>query len=115
MYVRHGHRASARLHSLLNQPFIILGGLGTGVHSASDVATRTRYALFTSFFHETAIGTTLSALRARVAVGPASKFPQDLRDSLPTELHGLLEWQLPDAVEEDVAGIVRDAPAGPRL
>ena len=29
---------------------------GAGLHSASDVATRSRYALFTSFFHEAAIG-----------------------------------------------------------
>jgi len=80
------------------------------VHSASDVATQTRYALFTSFFHEAAIGTTLSALKARVAVGPASKFPPDLRSALPSELLGLLEWELPEAVEDDVGGIARPAP-----
>jgi hypothetical protein len=80
------------------------------VHSASDVATRTRYALFSSFFHEAAIGTTLSALKARVAVAPASKFPKDLRKSLPTKLHGLLEWQLPEAMEEDIGGVVRATP-----
>ena len=80
------------------------------MHSASDVATQTRYALFTSFFHEAAIGTTLSALKARVAVGPASKFPPDLRSALPSELRGLLEWELPEAVEDDVGGIASSAP-----
>lgn len=85
-------------------------GWDVGVHSASDVATKTRYALFTSFFHEAAIGTTLSALKTRVAVGPSWKFPNDLRHSLPTELRGLLQWHLPEAIEDDVGGIVRVAP-----
>ena len=43
-------------------------------------------------------------------MGPASKFPPDLRSALPPELRGLLEWELPEAVEEDVGGIARSAP-----
>ena len=35
-------------------------------------------------------------------------FPVD--SALPPELRGLLEWELPEAVEEDVGGIARSAP-----
>jgi hypothetical protein len=71
------------------------------MHSASDVATQTRYALFTSFFHEAAIGTTLTALRAVAAAPGSLKYPADLRGALPRSLRPLLDWELPLAVEED--------------
>eukprot|EP01052_Picozoa_sp_SAG31_P030336 SAG31_NODE_3103_length_4672_cov_2.447409_2_plen_349_part_00 len=79
------------------------------MHSASDVATRSRYALFTSFFHAAAIGTTMTGLRQRVAAAPgALKFPLELKRALPEQLWPLLDWTLPSAVEDDVPGLVQD-------
>ena len=50
-------------------------------------------------FADAAIGTTLAALPNRMAVAPPSKFSPELRDGLPPELRGLLEYELPMAKE----------------
>ena len=163
-------------------------------HSAADVATKARYALFTSFFHRclsrphtlpcqtlsphthrgdhlakikapdsepsqplprsAAIDVTMTGLRARVAAAPGRlKFPGqkdhyhrkpmgsplslvvlhvsrlnkscnshpstgELRAGLPAELRSLLDWELPEAIEEDGTGLARDlekTPAAARL
>jgi ectoine hydroxylase-related dioxygenase (phytanoyl-CoA dioxygenase family) len=80
------------------------------LHSASDNggAIPSRHVLFTTFFDEAAIGTTLAALPDRVAVGPSSKFPASLHQSLPVPLQPLLDWRLPLAsgeVTRDVNGL----------
>ena len=66
---------------------------GGGEHDA-------RYVLFSSLFHVSAIGSTLSGLYNRTAVSPAWKFPSDLHDHLPREMRGLLEWELPDELDQ---------------
>jgi len=62
-----------------------------------------RYVLFSSLFHTSAIGTTLSGLYNRTAVSPSYKFPRDLRESLPSRLRGLLDWELPDEMDQFTA------------
>ena len=66
-------------------------------HSASDNlgAVPSRHVVFSTFFDAGAIGTTLVGLRNRMAAAPASKFPQELREGLPPEWRGLLDWELP--------------------
>ena len=51
-------------------------------------------------FAEAAAGVTLSALTNRMAVAPASKFSEEMRDALPEGLRGMLDWELPTALEE---------------
>ena len=72
------------------------------MHSASSNAGQvlpSRHVLFTTMFADAAIGTTLAALPNRMAVAPPSKFSPELRDGLPPELRGLLEYELPMAKE----------------
>ena len=58
-------------------------------------AVPSRYVLFSTFFDAAAIGTTLVGLPNRIAAAPATKFPRELRENLPAEWIGLLEWELP--------------------
>ena len=66
-------------------------------HSASDNhgAVPSRHVLFSTFFDVNAIGTTLVGLRNRMAAAPTTKFPRELREGLPPEWRGLLDWELP--------------------
>ena len=72
------------------------------MHSASPNAGAlpARHVLFTTMFAPDASGVTLSGLPGRMAVAPATKFSEELREGLPPALRGLLDWELPPAVQE---------------
>ena len=54
-----------------------------------------RWVLFSVWADAAAIGTTLAGLPQRSYSAPASKYTDALREALPPDLVGLLDWQLP--------------------
>lgn len=74
---------------LVHDPMLVHSG------SANHGALPARYVLFSTFFDAAAIGTTLVGLPDRIAAAPATKFPREMRENLPAEWSGLLNWDLP--------------------
>eukprot|EP01051_Picozoa_sp_SAG22_P007789 SAG22_NODE_561_length_9080_cov_2.242623_2_plen_348_part_00 len=63
-----------------------------GVRHATGVS---RHALFSVFAPRAAFGTSLAGIPARAYSAPASKYPEVFCKSVPLELRGMLDWQLP--------------------
>ena len=74
-----------------------------------------RHGLFSMWADKAAFGVTLAGLSDRNYASPAKKYTPAMKAALPRELHGLLEWELPEETEDGLAGLLDPSTTGAKM